>query len=58
MYSVEVFKALMRILFIVGLMLSIDAIVTPGDQMVESAIGSILSAIGIFYGWYDFENSD
>ena len=58
MYSVEVFKALMRILFIVGLMLSIDAIVTPGDQMVEIAIGSILSTIGIFYGWYDFENSD
>jgi len=52
----ETLKAWMRVVFLIGLMISIDAIVTPGNQPLETAIGSILSTIGIYLGWFDFKS--
>ena len=54
----EILKAWMRVVFLIGLMLSIDALVTPGNQPLEIAIGGILSTIGIYIGWYDFKDSE
>jgi len=52
----ETLKAWMRVVFLIGLELFIDATVTPGDQPLETAIGAILSTIGIYLGWFDFKD--
>ena len=51
--SYELFKAFMRTLFITGLLLSIYFIVNdingPGEVL------GFMIAVGIFFGWFDFE---
>lgn len=53
----ESFKAFMRVVFICGLVVSIDAIVNPAPQSGQALIGGIATSLGVWWGWYDFEDS-
>jgi len=56
-FKLEMAKAWLRFIFLIGLMLTIYALVTEGDQPIETMIGAVLSTLGVMFGWFDFEKA-